>query len=209
MTVTEKTRAARERVGPAADAAREAVGATAETVREGAGTAAKVVRESADTAADVARAAADTTAHVVRDAVGTTAAVARDAAEVTVDTARELAEQVPGIVARIISAISAFLRLAGSRSREVTGDLGDRGRALAASIDPPKNVRRKRRAKTIAWAGGGFAVGFLAGWIVHERTADQDFDDELWAPPSAEDDTPDPVPPAPDLIDARSGNGRN
>jgi hypothetical protein len=96
-----------------------------------------------------------------------------------------------------------------ARSREVTGELEERGRALAAAVEPPASLRRRRRARTVAWTGGGFALGFAAGWLVHQRSSRPEVtDEELWSPGSEQDPTPDPVPRAADLIDARSGNGR-
>ncbi|MBW3663754.1 MAG: hypothetical protein KY469_11695 [Actinobacteria bacterium] len=186
MTVMEKTRQLRARAEASGDTARDAAEATRDTVTDATGAAAERVR----------------------DAAGTTAAAVRDVAATTAETARELAEEVPGLLARIVAALTAFVQVLGSRSREVTGELEERGRALAASVEPPRGIRRRRRVRTAAWAGGGFALGFAAGWLVRQRAEQRDVtDEELWTPPSEGEPGPEPVPRAPDLIDARSGNG--
>lgn len=102
------------------------------------------------------------------------------------------------LVAAVVTALAAvpmlfarLLRLAGVWVDRAA----DQGRDLAASVEPSKRVRRRRHARTAAWAGGAFGVGFAAGWLVHDRMQRQSAEAEPDEPTDAstEDEDEDEV----------------
>lgn len=64
----------------------------------------------------------------------------------------------PGVLAKVLGILSNLL-----------SGVTERGREIAARVDPPKAERRKRRLAAVGWFAGGFAAGTAAGWVVHSR----------------------------------------
>ncbi len=75
--------------------------------------------------------------------------------------------------AAAVPLIAARLLIAGSRWAD---RLGEQGRTMASRVEPPRSVRRRRRANTAAWFLGGAALGFGAGWLARERVRREEQD---------------------------------
>lgn len=120
------------------------------------------LRARAEELADNAREQAE----VARLRAEELASVARERASEAGDQARERASEVADSVGPWITRLMALLS-------SVFAGLGERGREVAARVEPPARVRRRRRLATAGWVTGGFLAGAATGWVLHARLREQ------------------------------------
>lgn len=137
--LSDRLEPARERLGVAAIEARERARVGAEVARERAGDARERAAEVAERMEPTASRVADTAGTYARRGLG-------------------LVALLPDVVSRLLELLSHLL-----------SGLADQGRELAARVEPPKHVRRRRGLKTVGWFGAGFLAGVVAGWVAHAR----------------------------------------
>lgn len=130
---------ARERIGVAAAGARERARTGAEVARERAGEARERAAEAAERLEPTASRVADTAGTYAKRGLG-------------------LLAFLPDVLSRVLEILSSLLSSAAEQGREV-----------AARVEPPKHVRRRRGLKTAGWFGVGFLAGAVAGWVAHAR----------------------------------------
>jgi hypothetical protein len=90
------------------------------------------------------------------------------AGEASPDAAQGFGDLVGAVVSAVAAVpllLARLLRLATVWVDRAT----EQGRTVAARVEPPKSVRRSRRARTAAVASGAFGIGFALGWVLHER----------------------------------------
>jgi hypothetical protein len=103
---------------------------------------------------------------------------------------RRLFRTIRSLVGALMVVPQVLAGLLGLVSRGL-GGVADRGRLLAAKVEEPASLRRRRRARAVGLVAGGFGAGFVTGWILHARLqqppAPAELDDES---PYGEDASP-------------------
>ncbi len=130
---------ARERLAHAGDRAREGAEVARDRVAEG---------------AEVARERIAEVAEQVEPTVSRSASAAASAGR----SALAVASTLPSLLSKLLGLLSVL-----------SASLAERGREVAARVEPPKAERRRSTLRTAAWFGGGFGVGVAAGWVLHAR----------------------------------------
>lgn len=148
--VQDRLEPARERVSGRLDAGR----GRAADAWEAAEPARQRVSEVSNRAADKAREAAEAAAPHVQQA--------REAARPVAGRVKDAAGETAGIIATPLERFVAVLKA-------LFGDLEEKGRELAYTVDPPKTVTRRSRSRAAGWFAGGFALGAGLGWFAHRR----------------------------------------
>ena len=121
------------------DPARERIGAAATEAREKAAEARLKAAETAERLEPTASRVADTAGTYAKRGLG-------------------LLAFLPDVLSQLLEIVSRLLSSAA-----------DQGREVAARVEPPRHVRRRRTLKTAGWFGLGFLAGGVAGWIAHAR----------------------------------------
>lgn len=147
--VTDRLEPARERLSSAAERARDGAEVARVRAREGAELARERAAEVAETVEPQARRGA--------------AAVSRAGR-----TALQAGSLVPGLLSRVLALLATL-----------TGGLAERGREVAARIEPPKTVRRRSKLRTAGWFVAGFGAGAATGWILRARTEEPAYDPQV------------------------------
>lgn len=93
---------------------------------------------------------------------------------------------VPRLVVRLLGSVADAVDSAAERG----GVLAERGREAIDALPEARSTRRRRRLKGVLWVAGGFAAGFVAGWLVAQRQTE-----ELMAEVRAVDDLADDASP--------------
>lgn len=93
----------------------------------------------------------------LKDAIGALQSLAATVAAVLARMIR-LVAAVPAGAARVLEAVGRTL-----------GDAGERGREIAAVVEPPRSEQRRRRLAAAGIFLGGFATGAAVGWVLHDR----------------------------------------
>lgn len=122
-------------------------------------------RERLEEAAGEARQRARVRAAEARDRAAEVAERVEPTAQRVADTAGTVARRGLGLVALLPDFLSRLLEILS----HLLSGLAEQGREVAARVEPPKSVRRRRGLRTAGWFGAGFLVGGLAGWIAHAR----------------------------------------
>lgn len=112
------------------------------------------VSEASSRAADRAREVAEAAAPHVQHA--------REAARPVAGRVKDAANETAGIAATVLDRVVAVLKA-------LVGDLDEKGRELAYTIEPPRTVTRRSRFRAAGWFAGGFALGAGLGWFAHRR----------------------------------------
>ncbi|MBW3621205.1 MAG: hypothetical protein KY461_13250 [Actinobacteria bacterium] len=95
-----------------------------------------------------------------------------DVAEAVEPGARRVSATVAGGARTALSSLSflpAVLSQVLTLLAGLTGGLAERGREVAARIEPPASVKRRSRLRTLLWFLGGFGAGTATGWVLHAR----------------------------------------
>lgn len=137
--LSDRIEPARERLGVAATEARERARSGAEVAKERAAEAKERAAEAAERFEPTASRVADTAGTYAKRGLG-------------------LLAFLPDVLSRLLEILSGLLSSAAEQGREV-----------AARVEPPRHVRRRRGLKTAGWFGAGFLAGAVAGWIAHAR----------------------------------------
>lgn len=123
-------------------------------------------RERLGVAASEARVRARAGAEEARERAAEVAERMEPTASRVADVAGTAAKRGLGLVALLPDLLSRILEIL---SRLLSG-LADQGREVAARVEPPAHVRRRRGLRTAGWFGTGFLAGALAGWVAHARS---------------------------------------
>lgn len=137
--LSDRLEPARERIGVATAEARERARSGAEIAKERAGEARERAAEAAERLEPTASRVADTAGTYAKRGLG-------------------LVAFLPDLLAKVLEVLSGLLSSAAEQGREV-----------AARVEPPKHVRRRRGLRTAGWFGAGFLAGAVAGWVAHAR----------------------------------------
>ncbi len=76
---------------------------------------------------------------------------------------------VPRIVVRVLGVLADTIDELADRGEH----LAERGREVADSLPAARSTRRRRRVRGALWVTGGFAAGFVTGWLVAQRQAEE------------------------------------
>ena len=76
---------------------------------------------------------------------------------------------VPRLVVRLLGTVADAVDTTAARGE----DLAERGRQAIDALPEARSTRRQRRMRGAAWVVGGFAAGFVTGWLVAQRQAEE------------------------------------
>lgn len=139
--------------------ARERLSHAGELAREGAEIARERAREGVEVARERATEVTETLEPTVRRSTAAVSGAARSAlAFLTV---------VPSLLAKLLAVLATL-----------SGGLAERGREVAARVEPPRSERRRSAVRTAAWFAGGFTAGTAAGWVLHARMQERPYESD-------------------------------